>query len=213
MVDGAGSIVLPDVRVRVFVDYWNFVLAMRRWDTAFNLDWKAFGPWLSSHAGALGLDQTQHGRIRYEGLHVYSSFNPKRPADANFRRWATNTLDRFPGVQVVLKERKPKHPPKCPTCHAEVTTCPECSASMVGSVEKGIDTAIVTDMIKLAWEDSYDIAVLVSADRDFIPAVEFLDAKGRKVVHAGFSPDGMDLARKCWASFDLKGSLREIARS
>ena len=94
--------------------------------------------------------------------------------------------------------------PKRPVCHKEVAECPHCKGSMAGTVEKGIDTAIVTDMIKLAWADSYDIAVLVSADRDFIPAVEFLGSKGLKVVHAGFPPSGMELARKCWASFDLK---------
>ena len=54
--------------------------------------------------------------------------------------------------------------------------------------EKGVDVAIATDMIKLAWEDVYDWAVLVSSDRDFVPAVEFLNAKGRKVLHAGFPP-------------------------
>ena len=84
---------------------------------------------------------------------------------------------------------------------------------MKRNVEKGIDTAIVTDMIKFAWEESYDIGVLVSGDRDFIPAVEFLDAKGRKIVHAGFSPEGMELARKCWASFDLRPRLLEIERA
>ena len=208
-----GGSVLPDVRVRGFVDYWNFVLAMKRWNASFKLDWKAFGPWLCTQAGGLGLDVAQHGRIRYEGLHVYSSYNPQNPADAPFRKWATNTLDRFPGVQVVMKERKPKHPPKCPKCHIPVATCPACAASMMGTVEKGIDTAIVTDMIKLAWEDSYDVGVLVSADRDFIPAVELLDAKGRKVVHAGFAPDGMELARKCWASFDLRSSIAQAGRA
>jgi uncharacterized LabA/DUF88 family protein len=83
---------------------------------------------------------------------------------------------------------------------------------MAGTIEKGIDTAIVTDMIKLAWEDAYNVAVLVSADRDFIPAVEFLDSKGRKVVHAGFPPGGMDLARKCWASYDLRKAISELDR-
>ena len=39
--------------------------------------------------------------------------------------------------------------------------------------------AIATDMIKLAWEDPCDWAVLVSSDRDIIPAVEFLGGKGR----------------------------------
>jgi uncharacterized LabA/DUF88 family protein len=84
---------------------------------------------------------------------------------------------------------------------------------MKGTVEKGIDTAIVTDMIRLAWADSWDLAVLVSADRDFIPAVEFLNQRGLKVIHGGFPPKGMDLARKCWASFDLPKHLHEIERT
>ncbi|MEX2230053.1 MAG: NYN domain-containing protein [Dehalococcoidia bacterium] len=78
--------------------------------------------------------------------------------------------------------------------------------------EKGVDTAIVTDMIRLAWEDAYDIAVLVSSDRDFIPAVQFLDDRGFKVVQAAFPPKGADLARACWGSFDLFARRGEFAR-
>jgi uncharacterized LabA/DUF88 family protein len=202
----------PDIRVRAFVDFWNFQLSLKRWRDDISLDWKRFGPWLVQAAGSLALSVGQHGRIRYDGLHLYMSYNPHAPQDSKMRAWATNVLDRFPGVQVVIKERKPKDPPKCPQCHAAVTICPLCQGSMKGTVEKGIDTAIVTDMIKLAWEDSYDIAVLVSGDRDFIPAVELLAAKGRKVVHAGFSPEGMDLARKCWASLDLRQGIQALAR-
>lgn len=206
-----------DIRVRVFLDYWNFVLSRKCWEERPQLDWSKFGPWLANNAGALGLDQKDCGRIRYEGMHVYASYNPAGGVgERRFKNWALNTLDRFSGVQVVLKERKPKHPPKCPVCHEKVITCPvpTCAESMIGTVEKGIDTAIVTDMIKLAWEDSYDVAVLVSADRDFIPAVELLDAKGRRVIHAGFSPEGRDLARKSWASFDLGAIMcDELRRS
>lgn len=90
----SNAVMVPDVRVRGFVDYWNFQLSMKRWDENFSLDWKAFGPWLANHAGSLGLEQGQHGRIRYEGLHVYASFNPKNPHDGKFRSWALNTLDR-----------------------------------------------------------------------------------------------------------------------
>ena len=75
---------------------------------------------------------------------------------------------------------------------------------MAGTHEKGVDTAMVTDMIRLAWEDSYNIGVVVIADRDFIPAVQFLDKKGLKMIHAGFPPKGIDLATESWASLDLK---------
>ena len=83
---------------------------------------------------------------------------------------------------------------------------------MAGTIEKGIDTAIVTDMISLAWESAWDGAILVSSDRDFIPAVEFLTVKGRRVINAQFPPTGMDLARACWASINLVPHLTSLAR-
>jgi uncharacterized LabA/DUF88 family protein len=83
---------------------------------------------------------------------------------------------------------------------------------MVRTVEKGIDTAIVTDMITLALEGAWHVSVLVSADRDFIPAVRYLVTKGYKVFHAGFPPRGMDLAGACWASIDIQKGLSQISR-
>jgi uncharacterized LabA/DUF88 family protein len=83
---------------------------------------------------------------------------------------------------------------------------------MVSSGEKGVDTLIVTDMIRLAWENAYDMAVLASSDRDLIPAVKYLDQKGKKVVHAGFREIGSDLARSSWASFDISPKIAEIIR-
>ena len=35
------------------------------------------------------------------------------------------------------------------------------------AVEKGVDIMISTDMLRLAWEDRYDVATLVSGDGDF----------------------------------------------
>lgn len=78
--------------------------------------------------------------------------------------------------------------------------------------EKGVDTLIATDMIRLAWEEAYDVAVLASLDSDLKPAVEFLNLKGRKVVQAGFPPSGVDLATACWASFDVFPNRKEIER-
>jgi uncharacterized LabA/DUF88 family protein len=67
-------------------------------------------------------------------------------------------------------------------------------------------------MIRLAWESAYDIAVLATSDSDLVPAVEFLDVKGLKVIQAGFPPTGANLATKCWASFDVGVQRSEIAR-
>lgn len=196
---------LPPARVRVFVDFWNFQLSIKRHiGKDFPLDWKSLGPWFAAEAAKVAALAGDTRGARFDGMHVYLSYNPRSRADTSLKHWALNTVDRFPGVQVRATERKRKGPPECPSCHQPVATCPTCHESMEGTIEKGVDTAIVTDMIKLAWADSYDIAVLVSSDRDFIPAVEFLDGKGHKVVHAGFPPHGTELARCCWGSFDVR---------
>lgn len=194
------------VRVRVFVDFWNFQLSIKRHIGIpnFPLDWNKLGPWLTTEAEKRVLAAGDVGGTRFEGMHVYLSYNPQRPADRGLKNWALNTLDRFPGVHVTAMERKHKGPPECPVCHKPIAVCPHCTGPMTGTIEKGVDTAMVTDMIRLAWEQSYDVAVLVSSDRDFIPAAEFLGSKGLKVVHAGFPPHGQDVARRCWASIDVK---------
>jgi hypothetical protein len=44
-------------RVRIFIDFWNFHLAVKRHRDGkdVNLDWKRLGPWLTEKAGALAL--------------------------------------------------------------------------------------------------------------------------------------------------------------
>jgi len=42
--------------------------------------------------------------------------------------------------------------------------------------EKGVDVALVVDMLTGAFEERYDTAILVSSDGDFKPAVEAVDA-------------------------------------
>lgn len=81
---------------------------------------------------------------------------------------------------------------------------------MRGTEEKGVDTRIVTDMIRLAWADGYDAAVLVSSDRDFVPVAEFLQTKGIKVVRGAFPPYGGDLSQQCWANFDIIPLMPQI---
>lgn len=90
--------------------------------------------------------------------------------------------------------------------------CPLCQQKIVATVEKGVDALLATDMIRLAWENAYDLAVLASSDSDLVPAVEFLNLKGRKVIQAGFPPIGVDLATACWASFDVFRDREEIRR-
>ncbi len=193
-------------RVRVFVDFWNYSLSMRNHDREFRADWAKLGPALS-HAAADVVAVT--AQAEYQGMNVYGSYDPNSEKDRRMHQWATRTLDTFPGVSVSMVPRhKKKAAPKCPICHKPVAYCPACEADMRGTEEKGVDVRMATDMISLAWIDNYDIAVLVSSDRDFVPVAEFLETRGIKVIHGKFPPMGAELTARCWGSVDV-ASQRE----
>lgn len=197
------------VRIKVFIDYWNFQLLMNdsQKKDRISIDWQNVGEWLAKEASATA-KKTDYS---YEGTNIYTSHNPKKEADSYYK-WVRNWLNKQPGIQAYCLERQTKQAPACPVCHKPVDNCPHCRGAMIGTIEKGVDTLIVTDMIRLAWEDAYDIAVLASSDRDLIPGVKFLDAKGKKVVQAGFPPIGSDLAQACWASFAIPPKAKEVIR-
>lgn len=52
--------------------------------------------------------------------------------------------------------------------------------------EKGVDVHLVTDLLQLGFKDAYDVAVVVSGDGDFVPAIEAVMALGKRVEVAAF---------------------------
>ena len=206
-----GSEQSPKQRIRVFVDYWNLQLTIneRNGGQWFDLDWKILGTVLAEEACAtIGVRA-----LSFDGVIVYSSYDHKTPNGLKHHRWMTTWLNRQPGVTVICLQRKPKNRPKCPSCYGVIHDCPHCGQPINATVEKGVDTHIATDMIRLAWEEAYDLAVLATSDGDLIPAVQFLNQKGMKVVQAGFPPGGAALATQCWASFDIWSIKDQIRRS
>jgi len=195
-------------KTRIFIDFWNFQLSLNdNAGKAYRADWTKLSPWLINQAqGIIG------SPLQHEGTSVYLSYDPRKPDDKSLRDWANNFLDHLPGVNVVMQERKPKNPPVCPACHKSIDICPHCGASTAGTIEKGVDTAMVTDLLALAWESTWEIAILLSSDRDFIPAIQMLNRKGYRVINAHFPPIGAELSRACWASIDLKKAVPDIAR-
>ena len=56
----------------------------------------------------------------------------------------------------------------------------------VRTVEKGVDVALAVDLVGMAWEDAYDVAILVSGDSDYVGAVNKVMGKGRNVEIVSF---------------------------
>ena len=54
------------------------------------------------------------------------------------------------------------------------------------AIEKGIDIMLATDLLRFAWSDLYDVAILVSGDGDFSYAVQAVKDAGKHVEIAAF---------------------------
>jgi uncharacterized LabA/DUF88 family protein len=64
------------------------------------------------------------------------------------------------------------------------------------AVEKGVDIMLATDLLRLAWDDLYDVAILVSGDGDFSYAVQTVKNMGKHVEIAAFPSNlSWDLAQ------------------
>ncbi len=61
---------------------------------------------------------------------------------------------------------------------------------------KGDDIHLAIDMISFAYEDRYDIAILVSGDGDFAPAVKRIQKLGKKIENAYFSTSRSSLLKQ-----------------
>ncbi len=186
-------------RVRMFVDFWNFQINWNDYHQKAGsgrpeIPWKDLSSILTAEA-------VKGQPAKFAGAHVYASVDPSGPKDKKLSNWLHHVLASFMGYSIIVKDRKPRKTIRCQeeACKAEVRTCPSCKSPLKGTVEKGIDAAIITDLITFAFDDNYDIAVLVSGDADYAPAVEYIQKKtDKQVVQAFFKAHGDQLRNACW---------------
>jgi len=191
---------------RIFIDYWNFVIQWMDHTSGAFCDWTKLPTSLAAAAQAAA---QQLGPLKVEDIRVYASINPAK--ESKVRRWLDGVLDRQPGFRVFIRERQARvKPVHCGTCGVDTPACPSCSSPFVRAIEKGVDSAIITDMFALAWEEAYEVAILVSGDSDLVPAVEEIQDRGLKVVNATWSEHGHQLAKACWASFQIDPLIPQL---
>ena len=195
-------------RVHVFIDYWNFQLGLG--GIEYKVDWTILGEWLTHKAcERVGIPV---GNYAFEGMSVYTSYDPSSGTRGHYG-WVKNFLEKVPGITAHCLERQTRTAPQCQSCKYMVSRCPMCNGNMAGTTEKGVDILLATDLIRMAWEDVYDVAVLVTSDSDLVPCVEYLGQMPKRVIQARFAPRGAAIARACEASFDLTRSKHEILRA
>ncbi|MEB2600054.1 NYN domain-containing protein [Burkholderia cenocepacia] len=209
------TIILP-IKLAVFIDYWNFQLACNTYDKGksgtgkFEIDWKKLNNWVVKNVAAvLGKGEAE---IQHIVTHIYTSYNPKTPAEQKYKKWTSTFLDIQPGIKVTCLERRAKGAPDCPSCHNQIAQCPSCNSKMDATEEKGVDTRLSVQMLDLAVNNAFDCAVIITHDSDMVPAVEFVQARGKVAFHFGFTPVGAELRKACSHNFDMKTDIESLRR-
>ena len=199
------------MRCRLFIDFWNLSLQWNGRAGHRKIDWKKL-PLVLCGAAEKKLAAANLGNLQLEETRVYASYDTE-PRGMNLKQWLNNFLDKQAGFRVFTFERRWRQKPiHCRYCKTDLATCPACDKPFGRAVEKAVDSRIVTDMLSLAWEDTYEVALLVTSDMDMVPAVECLQAKNFKVVNATWRGHGHNLAKTSWASFELDDLVDQLAR-
>jgi len=124
------------------------------------------------------IDELTQGRQRIRAYYYGSVGVPPKENQIKF-----HDRLRYSGLQVVTKPLKVRLNPDTGEQHL---------------IEKGVDVALVSDLLSLAWEGAYDVAVIVSGDADFVGTIEKVKYKGKIVEVASFRDS-------------LSGDLRRVA--
>ena len=200
------------MRIRIFVDFWNLQIQWNDLHQGMGAKERIAIPW-KDLPQVLCAEVGKGQAFKFTGVSVYASINPNSDKDRGLNNYLHHVLASYTGYSVIVKERKPRKTIKCQeeTCKTPITHCPSCKVALKGTSEKGIDAAIITDLLSLAFDDNYDIAILISGDADYAPAVEYIQKKtDKQIIQAFFKAHGDELRNKCWDHLFFEDLLSKL---
>ena len=185
------------MKVYIFIDGQNFYRALQRYDETLRVDYDRLAIWITQAVGGPS--------AFFGGAYYYVGVSPDAPPQVeNFLKG----LELRQGYYVRREPRK-RRTGRCPTCGTEYDY----------TTEKRVDSRMVAELIHFAANGTYDAAVLLSGDDDFVPAVEAVNALGKQVWVATWSAEELstELRVRCFGQIRLSegvaASRAERARS
>lgn len=196
------------LRTAIFIDYWNLETHLLhdalKSPVHPELDWGRFSEALCNRVESQINGYERKVICDYEETRVYAA-----PKAGRSRAWFQEAIGLAPRHTLILKERDTERI-RCPNCGAAGHVCEKCEKPLKLEVEKGVDAALVTDLLWLAFQDLYDLAIVVSSDADLIAGIERTQLTGRKVVNARFPEIGDAVAAASWIAHDLDWMLEPL---
>lgn len=175
-------------RAILFIDGSNWYHSLKRIGVSSKLDYRALASrlvehrlWVATHyyvgrvTGNLRWMRDQDRFLRFlrdAGIFVHLGRIQRNPMSAHFAREKGRIVR-------LLQQHETAAPSSVGDAirHLSELDSPQ-------YVEKEVDTRMAVDLVRLAYRNEYDVAYILSADSDFIPAVEAVRELGKTVFAA-----------------------------
>ncbi len=146
-------------RVSIFVDGSNFCHGLKSYAKKTGIDLFKLGQKLSGNRKLI--------RIYYYNVAIHQDDDPE-----NYKRQQAflDKIESTPYVDLRLGRLEARHAEDGSVYH----------------IEKGVDINIAVDMLRYAYNDTYDTAILITGDGDFVSAVKAVQDLGKHVESAYF---------------------------
>lgn len=200
-------------RVFLFIDSSNVYHAVKKSNYSDFFDYKTFCYFLSNQFNVQRVyfyDAIKNRKIEPEGYARQQAFHERLFKSIPNFVIRTRKL-RYMNFSERLDENL-ESLNLCELCFLKVKQLLSSLGLFKASREKGIDILLGADMIKGGFEDKYDVALLLSGDADFIPAIELIKELGKEVINIHFYlGSSIELRQKCTSHklvwFNNKGEL------
>jgi uncharacterized LabA/DUF88 family protein len=171
------------MKICIFFDGQNFYRSLQRFDENLRVDYDRLAAWITQAVGGAS--------AMFGGAYYYVGVSPDAPQVVE-------------GFLKGLELRNGYYVKREPRVRRSAL-CPHCAREYEYTTEKRVDTRLVADLIHHAANGNFDAAVLVSGDDDFVPAVEAVNALGKQVWVATWSPEELssDLRIRCFGHVKL----------
>lgn len=189
------------LRAITFVDLWNLLRGAKGalGVSAQGFEWHQFVAQLRFAASRAVAPDASHAKVDRvhlldEGVYVYGAPG-RNSAGPGSPDWLSE-LAAESGITV--KEE---------TTKLEKYQCHQCDGRIKIRRESGADAHLISDLLWLAWQDRYDVAIIVSGDHDLLPSIERIQLSGRKTVAALFDGESLGTRRAAHSTVSLNGIL------
>lgn len=186
---------MTDDRLMIFIDGENLMYGANYFNIRIDFD---------KLVSFLSGKRTLSGKFYYNSIPSSQDGDMKDKAkiDGQMRFYSYLKRSGFKTTIMPLRNRSFKF--KCESCN-HVTKIEK-------PVEKGVDVALVSDMLSLGFDNKYDIATIVSGDSDYCKAIETIKIRGLTVEVAYFKNYGIrsDLIKLADRFINLETALDKI---